>query len=203
MDPDENLKEMRMLVMGIIKANRLENEIDPDDAARLAELVDALDRWITKGGFMPAHWQRYSPREGQTPMKAYEELASLVVARRNCIDDKNLDWLDKHTERIQKIVKDYMPSGSGFDNGVKLNLDLSNENKLVFETSYHHMNEVGSYDGWTEHTITVTPSLAFSYRLKISGRNRNNIKEHIGETFGQALDVEIPRTPAASDLFKE
>jgi len=45
------------------------------------------------------------------------------------------------------------------------------------------MNEHGFYDGWTEHRITVKPSLAFGFELTISGRDRNEIKDYLSDVF--------------------
>ncbi len=124
--------------------------------------------------------------------KLYSTLASLVQARINCDNatPRNDEWFDKHTDRIEELVKEHMPSGSGFDSGTKLDLDLSEPNKLVFLTSFHHMAESGMYDGWTEHTVIVTPDLAFGFRLKITGRDRNQIKEYIRELFQNDLNAE-------------
>jgi hypothetical protein len=84
-----------------------------------------------------------------------------------------------------------MPSGSGFDSGTTLDLDASHADKLVFQTSFHHMDENGYYDGWTEHTVTVTPSLRDRYHIRISGRNRNDIKEMIHQSFDVALETDV------------
>ena len=54
--------------------------------------------------------------------------------------------------------------------------------------------ETGMYDGWTEHTVTVRPSLQFGFRLSISGRNRNGIKDYIAEVFGEILNTEVVET---------
>jgi hypothetical protein len=55
MDPNANLKEQREIARRIL----LSEPLDLDgDAARLAELVIALDGWITRGGFLPKDWQR-------------------------------------------------------------------------------------------------------------------------------------------------
>jgi hypothetical protein len=57
MDPNACLAEIRRLYAAINEAD----EHDSDtlaDAARLAELVEALDAWITKGGFLPRAWSR-------------------------------------------------------------------------------------------------------------------------------------------------
>jgi hypothetical protein len=48
------------------------------------------------------------------------------------------------------------------------------------------MNDGGFYDGWTEHTVVVTPSFR-GINLRISGRDRNQIKEYLYETYDYAL----------------
>lgn len=60
MDPNANLKEMLELAASIIEAYEDEdgNGVDQDDANRLAELVEALDGWLSKGGFLPGRWER-------------------------------------------------------------------------------------------------------------------------------------------------
>jgi hypothetical protein len=58
------------------------------------------------------------------------------------------------------------------------------------------MNEQGSYDGWTEHTVIVTPSLAMGYRLRITGRDRNGIKEYMHDVFNAALNEDTATAPA-------
>lgn len=148
----------------------------------------------------------------------YSELASAIQARQNCsainhpfttaeikshcavcgqIDShsnhqmKNPEWFDRWSDYID-LLMEQMPSGSGFDSGTKIDLDASHAEKLVITTSYHHMHESGMYDGWTDHTVTVTPSFS-GINIRISGRNRNDIKEYMHDTFYQALmdSVEI------------
>lgn len=123
----------------------------------------------------------------------YSELASKVCAMRNCEKTGNAEWRDKHEDAILDLVSDHLPSGSGFDAGTKLDFDASHAEKLVFATSYHHMNEHGYYDGWTEHTVTVTPSFIGGFNIRVSGRNRNDIKSYIGEVFANALNTELTR----------
>ena len=53
------------------------------------------------------------------------------------------------------------------------------------------MNENGYYDGWTEHTVTVTPALSGEFHLRISGRNRNDIKDMIHESFDHLLRTDV------------
>jgi hypothetical protein len=116
-------------------------------------------------------------------LKHYQEISSKLNAMENCLKSGNTEWYDKHEQKIRDICKNELPSGSGFDNGTQLNWDKSTPEKLVFETSFHHMDECGYYDGWTEHSVIVTPSLQFGFNIKVSGKNRNDIKSYIHEIF--------------------
>lgn len=123
-------------------------------------------------------------------MKVYQRLASLVQARANCANGNN-EWFERHTDAAEDLVKEYMPSGSGFDAGTKIDFDKTTPERLTFTTSFHHMNENGYYDGWTKHNVVVTPSLAFGFNLRVTGRDRNDIKDYIAETFQDALSDEL------------
>lgn len=127
-----------------------------------------------------------------------ERIAELVQARANCLarEPVNQEWAERHEERALDLVSRHLPSGSGFDAGTALDLDKSTGEKLVFTTSFHHMNEGGMYDGWTQHTITVRPSLLFGFVLTVGGRDRNDIKNYIGETFHEALARRFVESPA-------
>jgi hypothetical protein len=48
MDPDHTLANIRRLAA--------REDLSPEDAAYLAELVEALDEWISKGGYLPRPW---------------------------------------------------------------------------------------------------------------------------------------------------
>ena len=68
MDPDANLKEQLEIVRDIQKVYddcnadgtfTEDQEVHlGEQAGRLAELVEALDGWIVKGGFLPKRWRR-------------------------------------------------------------------------------------------------------------------------------------------------
>ena len=122
--------------------------------------------------------------------KLYKILALTVNAYQHCIRVNDVEWRDKHQAELEFLVENFMPSGSGVDNGVKLD-EASHDEKLIFNLSYHHMDENGFYDGWTDHRAIVTPSLAFGYSLKITGTNRNEIKEYLADTLSTALDTII------------
>lgn len=119
-------------------------------------------------------------------------IAGKLAAMQNCIERGNVEWYDRHKDAIESLVREHMPSGSGFDNGTTLDFDRSNPERLVFVTSFHHMNDAGMYDGWTDHNVTCTASLVYGFDLKISGRNRRDIKDYISESFQTALNMEEP-----------
>jgi hypothetical protein len=56
MDPNANLAEQRRIVARINEEQYSAKDLIYD-AIRLAELVQALDEWIAKGGFLPTAWQ--------------------------------------------------------------------------------------------------------------------------------------------------
>ncbi|HEY5606263.1 MAG TPA: hypothetical protein VIL45_07070 [Thermoplasmata archaeon] len=131
----------------------------------------------------------------------YVRLAQLVQQRDNCIKSGNQLWLERCEERIPAIVEAFLPSGSGFDSGTRLDLDRSTADKLVFSTSFHHMNDGGMYDGWTEHEVIVTPSLAGEFNLRITGRNRNDIKDYMGELFDHSLRDLIDESESTAEVW--
>jgi hypothetical protein len=121
------------------------------------------------------------------PRPLYHVLANKIVAMANCREMGNEEWLSRHRDEAEQLVRDMMPSGSGIDSGTTLDFDASKPDKLVFDTSFHHMNDGGMYDGWTEHTVIVTPSLSSGFDVRITGRNRNEIKDYLADIYHEAL----------------
>jgi hypothetical protein len=119
-------------------------------------------------------------------MNVAQRIANLLQAVRNCEKSNNLEWRDKHRITINELVTNRLPSGSGFDNGTHLH-ESSEPERLVFACDFHHMNDGGMYDGWTEHNVVVKPSLVYGLDIKVTGRDRNEIKDYIAETFQHAL----------------
>lgn len=122
-------------------------------------------------------------------MKTYEKLAMTIQARINCIASKNDDWINTHETTIDTIMKS-APSGSGFDSGTKIDLDKSDNKKLVFNTAFHHLNDDGYYIGWSHHTVIVTPDFN-GIDIRITGKDKRDIKDYIAETFSFWLDSEV------------
>lgn len=115
-------------------------------------------------------------------MKLYQA----IVQNARIIDNPNFsEFAEQRQDRITNIL----PSGSGFDSGTKI-VEAS-DSRIVFETAFHHINENGFYDGWTEHRVTVKPSFIFGFDITVSGKNKNQIKEYIGDVFNAALSSEF------------
>lgn len=123
-------------------------------------------------------------------MKRYEKLARLIHALDTCTKSDNFMWAGKHEEAINLIMRD-APSGSGIDAGTKILTGKSTSEKIVLFSQFHHMNDGGYYDGWTEHEVWVLPSLMFGMTLKLTGRNRNDIKDYLYDVYHSWLTEEV------------
>ena len=113
--------------------------------------------------------------------KVYQAIASAISAMPR-------EWAE---ERLDLIEREYLPSGSGINAGCKILVEESHKDRIVIQTEFHHMNEVGYYDGWTSHKVIVTPSLISGFYIRITGRDKNGIKEYLAELFYQVLDQEF------------
>ena len=115
--------------------------------------------------------------------KLYAELAARIQARKACQQSNNKEWFDQHSATIKMLV-DLLP----YD--CKIDLDSSHADKLVFYLSYQHMDE-GYWDGHTDHTVIVKPSLQFGFTLRITGHDRNDIKDLLHGEFDCALREDV------------
>lgn len=131
----------------------------------------------------------------------YRLLASAIDARARCDANANSEGEQRWHDRIEHAARTALPSGSGFDSGTTIDLDRSTGEKIVMQTAFHHMSEHGYYDGWTEHSVTVRPSLMHGFTVMVGGRNRNDIKDFISDDFQHALGREYRWTE--SDEIEE
>ncbi len=123
-------------------------------------------------------------------IKRYVAIARALGALSRCNASNNAEWVGKHAAAIRELCDD-APSGSGFDNGSQLDEGNSSGERLFFNTSFHHMDDGGYYDGWTQHVVTVKPSLEHGFELSVSGRDRNDIKELIHSEFMEFLNADV------------
>ena len=109
-----------------------------------------------------------------------QKLASIIQAYKNCIKSGNKEWEQNHLEYIEAEQKK-LPHGSGIDGKCEFDIENCTPTKIVIYLEYHHMNEDG-YCGWTEHNLIITPTFG-SCRVSITGKNKNDIKDYLRDTF--------------------
>jgi hypothetical protein len=107
----------------------------------------------------------------------------------SCNATGNTVWREKWHDKIKEIMQS-SPHGSGFDSGTYIDLGAS-KGTLVFNTSFHHMNEAGYYDLWTGHKVIIKPSLEYDFAITVTGSDRNQIKGYISDVFSTWLEEEI------------
>jgi hypothetical protein len=145
--------------------------------------------------------------------KLYQEIATLLQAIENCKQSNNNEWLEKHSAALLEIEKNYLPSGSGIDCGTKIDYENSTSNKIILFFEFHHMNDCGMYCGWTEHKAIIRPDLINGIELKITGKDRNDIKDYLYQEFDSILNstdydinriynLLIAKNPAKAEQYK-
>lgn len=119
------------------------------------------------------------------PRSIAATMMSLQTAINNCDECKNAEWAAKHRTSLRALCK-LLPYGSGIDNGTEL-IDINTKRECItLGCAYHHMNDVGFYEGWTRHKIRARPSFN-GMDITISGPDTNAIKDHLHEVYGHAL----------------
>ena len=126
----------------------------------------------------------------------YQQIVNTVVAYKNCERLGNLDWMATH-EQWLKRAEDALPRGSGIDSGCEIDVEASNENKLVINSSYHCMDENGFYDGWIDFKVIVKPCLLFGITIDIKGRFSDrhgkyvSLRDYLQEVFDHCLKQKV------------
>ena len=122
--------------------------------------------------------------------KLYQKIAREIDRKIRGKQQNNTKWSDDAEEVLEDIMRNKLPSGSGIDAGTKLD-DDSTPNRLVFHVPFHHLNDAGYYDGWTQHRVIVTASLSWGINIKVTGKDKNGIKDYLGELFHEVLTQEV------------
>jgi hypothetical protein len=119
----------------------------------------------------------------------YKELANTIQARLNCEKTENWDWFSRHEEKIDDMARNHLPSGSGIDSGCTIDMEKSNGDRIVIDSSYHTMSDMGYYGRWIDFTVTVKPDLICDFILTISGRfgRDQDLKDYLYDIFDMAL----------------
>lgn len=117
-------------------------------------------------------------------MKLYQAIVQnyrLLNADTVCEDERVFE----REERIGAAL----PRGSGIDAGTTI--ESVSDKQIRMTAGYHHMNEGGYYDGWTEHSILVRPSLMHGMTVTVSGPNRNGIVDYLQQVYYECMNQEF------------
>lgn len=124
---------------------------------------------------------------------------------------------DMWEERLRTYVG-ALPSGSGIDSGCKVDEEKSGLGHLLITSSYHCMDENGSYCGWVDFEVRVTwnalgiqtnvtldqndvQDIQYEYGQenteddgedRVYGPNFDGLSEYLGEMFSEVLGQMIP-----------
>jgi hypothetical protein len=113
-------------------------------------------------------------------------LSAALTAMNNCTLSGNHEMAETWDNYILAECEK-LPSGSGIDSGMELVREECEPKKIVFSLGFHHLNENGYYDGWTQHKAIITPSFG-GIDIRITGRDRNQIKDYLYQMFYDIFD---------------
>lgn len=124
-------------------------------------------------------------------VKLYARIARMMEALAKCKRQNNAAWTEAWERELTTLAEEHLPRGCGFDSGTSIDLTRSQPDRLVLHTEYHHMDAHGFYDGWTEHDIIVTPSLAHGCVIRVAGPDRDGFREYVLDRFDFLLNLEV------------
>ena len=129
-------------------------------------------------------------------MKLYQFIAMELVRRELLQNDPiRKDQFEECEKGLKNVEINWLPHGSGFDKGCKLDsFEMENGKLKSFSISfgYHHMNENGYYTHWKDYKIKVTPDWS-GCDFTIEGIDKDdtdNIKEYFDDMFALNLSIE-------------
>ena len=126
-------------------------------------------------------------------MQLYQFIA-MELKRKKSPNDAVREFAEENLEHVEK---NFLPSGSGIDSGCKITqYKFSDKGELEWyqiSFKYHHMNDVGYYTNWTDHNLRVKADW-IGFTMTISGKDQNQIKEYLYDTFHLALSKDRLRS---------
>jgi hypothetical protein len=122
----------------------------------------------------------------------YVELGNVFKSYLYGVKNQNGTMIDHNEEKLNELI-DLLPHGSGIDGTTKLDLEHSKLNKIIITSSYHHMDEYGGYDGWTDFEIILSPDWG-GFDIDIKGKFPKrylDTKEYLADTFATFLNLNL------------
>ena len=111
-------------------------------------------------------------------------------------DEQRGELCDQCIRYLNYFTEEHLPRGSGFDGSTGIDANNSTRNSIIIWTEFHHMNDLGYYDGWSTHTFTMTADLEFGFELE---HTYEGCEEHeadfIFDHMREALDTKAAPYP--------
>ena len=108
-----------------------------------------------------------------------------------------LTEVDDFDDEQSHYLESLLPSGSGIDSGMKIDIEKSNRNEITLTGDYHYMDDNGFYAGWFGFSVVIASDLAHGPHVKDFSITYNNTeldKEWIVEFFGDYLSETVSYT---------
>ena len=126
----------------------------------------------------------------------YMQIAHALQSIQNCKFTGNTEWQERHSDRLEWLLFNHLPSGSGFDDQAILMMEQSGPDNLQFRVYYHPLDDVGAYDEWVICTVIVTPSLVDKVDIDIRGCPlEEGLGDYICETYWDAMTKVVNPPP--------
>jgi hypothetical protein len=116
-----------------------------------------------------------------------QAIVNAGIARENCIKHNNQEWKTKWTIRLNYLIENCLPSGSGFDSDIEV--EYIGNDKIVFIVPYHPMDENGFYDPWIQAKVIVKPTFD---GIDVTARGAKQHNDYIADTMWGCLVSEAP-----------
>ena len=124
-----------------------------------------------------------------------QKIYSAWQAKENCERNNFQEWLANWRDELREIEKNYLPHGSGFDNGTKI--EKVTDQKIILKSAFHIMDDSGYYREWIDFIIIVRPGFTTISVDAIGQFSRLHkksygygIKDYIEEEFYNCLTEE-------------
>lgn len=136
-----------------------------------------------------------------TRQPLYQWLAAAIEAMKRCKANGNA-YASKWEAMLEDVEQNLLPSGSGVDNGTKIDYDKSSDEKIALVFSFHHMDENGYYDGWSAYKVGITASFSGIY-VKVNGSNRNDVLDYLQQTFQHCLEQTVEASADSVRFYEQ
>lgn len=103
-----------------------------------------------------------------------------------CLDKK---WVVPSKARLSELLEP-LPRSNGLDAGVVFDWNRSKPNKFIFSFNYYYRDKRGDRSGWTRHQLIITAGYFNKFYMRITGRNKNKMKESLLTLFNEIFEVD-------------